>query len=99
MTVVELVDPDERTRACGALLRLRCPNGSGSWRRSSRTSARSANLPTFAVREDADVAGLLALKLHNEWSAEILVVAVRREQHGRGLGRRLVMVKRLGRCR
>jgi GNAT superfamily N-acetyltransferase len=89
MTVVELVDPDERTRACGALLRS-LPEWFGIEEAIESYEREVRELPTFAVREDGDVAGLLALKLHNEWSAEILVVVVRREQHGRGLGGRLV---------
>ena len=47
--------------------------------------------PTLGVRaEDGEVAAFLALKLHNEFSAEIYVMAVRRDLHRRGLGRRLV---------
>jgi GNAT superfamily N-acetyltransferase len=89
MKVVELVDPDERARACGALPRsllewFGIEAAIESYEREVR------ELPTFAAREDGDVAGALALKLHNEWSGEILVMAVRRDLHGRGLGRQLV---------
>lgn len=45
-----------------------------------------AELPTFAVGRD----GFLALKLHSDSAAEIHVMGVRPELHGRGIGTALV---------
>jgi GNAT superfamily N-acetyltransferase len=89
MSVVELVDPDERARACGALLRS-LPEWFGIEEAIESYERQIRELPTLGVCEDGDVVGLLALKRHSDWSAEILVMAVRRELHGQGLGRRLV---------
>jgi GNAT superfamily N-acetyltransferase len=47
-------------------------------------------LPTFLAKADGSVLGFLTLKQHNEFSAEILVMAVRPEVHQRGIGRALV---------
>ena len=47
-------------------------------------------LPTFLGRADGSVQGFLTLKQHNEFSAEILVMAVQPEQHRGGIGRALV---------
>jgi len=48
------------------------------------------DLPTFLARADGSVLGFLSLKQHNEFSAEILVMAVQPEQHRGGIGRALV---------
>ena len=47
-------------------------------------------LPTFLANADGSVQGFLTLKQHNEFSAEILVMAVQPEQHRGGIGRALV---------
>ncbi|MFN8448111.1 MAG: GNAT family N-acetyltransferase [Anaerolineae bacterium] len=46
--------------------------------------------PTFVAYEDEQAAGFLALREHSVYSAEIYVMAVRPERHGRGIGRALV---------
>lgn len=48
------------------------------------------SLPTFLANADGAVRGFLSLKQHNEFSAEILVMAVHPESHHHGIGRALV---------
>jgi GNAT superfamily N-acetyltransferase len=47
-------------------------------------------LPLFACQRDGIVAGLVALKQHPPSAMEILLIAVRRQFHRRGVGHRLV---------
>lgn len=46
--------------------------------------------PTFVAYEGEQAAGFLALLEHSAYSAEIYVMAVRPELHGKGIGRALV---------
>lgn len=48
------------------------------------------NLPTFLAKAQGRVFGFLSLKLHNPFSAEIHVMAVRPDAHRGGVGRALV---------
>lgn len=47
-------------------------------------------IETLVAQEDGVVTGFLTLKQHNVHSAEIHLIAVRPEYHGRGIGRALV---------
>ncbi len=48
-------------------------------------------LPTLLARSGDEITGFLTLKEHTPYAAEILVMGVRREQHRKGTGRRLVL--------
>jgi GNAT superfamily N-acetyltransferase len=52
--------------------------------------AEASSLPTFAVYEDGRPVGLLTLKVHNAWTAEIHVIGVLPARHRKGVGRALV---------
>jgi ribosomal protein S18 acetylase RimI-like enzyme len=47
-------------------------------------------METYVMEVAGRVTGFIALRSHNHFSAEIQVVAVRREHHGQGFGRALV---------
>ena len=47
-------------------------------------------LPTFLAAADGEVVGFLTLREHNEYAAEIHVMAVRAGMHRRGIGRQLL---------
>jgi N-acetylglutamate synthase-like GNAT family acetyltransferase len=52
---------------------------------------RSADeLPTYCARRAEDVVGVLLVKQHFPQSAEIRLIAVQPDLHGRGIGRRLL---------
>jgi GNAT superfamily N-acetyltransferase len=85
MEVVQLEDANAKSQLCEELLR-ELPQWFGI-EKSVRDYIRDvATLPFFAAGRD----GFLALTLHNPAAAEIHVMGVRRERHGRGIGTALV---------
>ncbi len=47
-------------------------------------------METYVVEISDTVAGFITLNIHNDYSAEIQVLALKSEYHGLGIGRRLV---------
>ena len=47
-------------------------------------------MPTVLARVDDEIAGFLTIRRHNEYSAEVHVMAVRQENHRNGLGRKML---------
>lgn len=85
MEVVQLDDPGAKSQLCEELL-LVLPEWFGL-EESVRDYVRDvAGLPVFAVGRE----GFLALKLHNPAAAEIHVMGVLPDRHGRGIGTGLV---------
>jgi GNAT superfamily N-acetyltransferase len=85
MTVVEVDVPAERSRLCEHVLRD-LPGWFGIEEATAAYIHDVAELPTFAIGDDA----LLSLKLHTPRAAEVYVMGVRRDRHGRGLGTALL---------
>jgi GNAT superfamily N-acetyltransferase len=85
MNVVEVDDPEERSRLCERILRD-LPEWFGIEEATAAYVRDVAELPTFAVGED----GILSLKLHTPRAAEVYVMGVRRQRHGEGLGATLL---------
>jgi coenzyme F420-0:L-glutamate ligase / coenzyme F420-1:gamma-L-glutamate ligase len=84
--VVEISDPAERSRFAEAVLRD-LPEWFGIEEATRQYVEDAATLPTFAIEPDL---GFLSLKQHTPRAAEVYVMAVRREQHRRGIGRALI---------
>ena len=85
MTVVELDDPEERSRLCERILRD-LPEWFGIEEATAAYVRDVTGLPTFGIGDDA----LLSLTLHTPRSAEVHVMAVRRARHRQGLGTALL---------
>jgi GNAT superfamily N-acetyltransferase len=85
VTVTQVDDPAERSRICRQIL-ADLPGWFGLPESNARYEREVADLPTFAVGDDA----FLSLKLHSPEAAEVYVMGVRRELHGRGLGTALL---------
>jgi coenzyme F420-0:L-glutamate ligase/coenzyme F420-1:gamma-L-glutamate ligase len=84
--IVEISEPAERSRLADAVLHD-LPEWFGIEEVTRQYVEDAATLPTFAVEPDL---GFLSLKQHTPRAAEVYVMAVRREQHRRGIGRALV---------
>jgi GNAT superfamily N-acetyltransferase len=83
--VVEVEDPDERSRLCASILRD-LPDWFGIEEATAAYIRDVVELPTFRVGDDA----FLSLKVHTPQAAEVYVMGVRRERHGQGLGTALL---------
>ena len=85
MTVIEVEARSERSRLCERILRD-LPEWFGIEEATTAYIRDVADLPTFAIAEDA----FLSLKLHNPSSAEVYVMGVRATRHRQGLGSALL---------
>ena len=87
MTVTEVSDPARRSRLCHGIL-AELPEWFGLPESNERYEREVAELPTFAIGD----AAFLSLKLHSHGAAELYLMGVRPELHGRGLGSELLQV-------
>jgi GNAT superfamily N-acetyltransferase len=85
VTVTEIEVPAERSRICREILQ-ELPGWFGLEDANARYEREVAELPTFAVGDDAFV----SLKLHSRQAAELYVMGVRPDLHRRGLGTALL---------
>ena len=74
--------PRERSRDSASASSVTFPDWFGIEDGDCRVHPDVAELPTFAIGDDA----LLSLKLHTPRAAEVYVMGVRRARHGQGLG-------------
>jgi GNAT superfamily N-acetyltransferase len=81
----EVQDPEERSRICEYVLR-ELPEWFGIEEATAAYIRDVAELPTFAVRDDA----FLAVKRHTPRAAEVYVMGVRPGHHRGGLGTALL---------
>jgi GNAT superfamily N-acetyltransferase len=85
MTVVEIEEPDERSRLCERVLRD-LPEWFGIEEATVAYISGVAELPTFGIDADA----VLSLKVHNPRAAEVYVMGVCRARQRQGLGTALL---------
>jgi len=89
MTVEEIAGAEEKQRICAAILR-ELPQWFGIEEAIERYVRSSAALPMLAVRNGDDAEGFLAWKRHAPHAAELYLMGVRPELHGRGIGTALL---------
>jgi GNAT superfamily N-acetyltransferase len=82
---VQIDDQESRSRICREILG-ELPGWFGLEEANARYERDVADLPTFAVGDDA----FLSLKLHSAEAAEVYVMGVRPDLHRRGLGTALL---------
>jgi GNAT superfamily N-acetyltransferase len=84
-TVVEVRDPEARSRLCESILR-QLPEWFGIEEATAAYIRDVAKLPTFAVGQDA----FMSVKVHTPQAAEVYVMGVRPDHHREGLGTALL---------
>jgi len=89
MEILELANPAEKSALCDTVLRA-LPQWFGNEAARVDYVSRVRDAPFFAAYEDGAAVGFLALKEHNAYTAEIMVMGVLPEYHRRGVGAALV---------
>lgn len=90
--MVEIKDnltPDDKQQICESILRT-LPSWFGVEASLVAYTKEVRELPFLAAYEGDTCAGFLAIKKHNQYTAEIHVLGVRPEYHRQGIGRALV---------
>jgi len=85
---IEETDPGDST--VGEPILRSLPDWFGIERSIARYLKDIDTLPTLYAKANGEVAGFLTIKRHNEYAAEIHIVAVCPEMHRKGVGRQLV---------
>jgi len=87
--IKEVINPDEKSAICDAILRA-LP----SWfeiEESIVDYARQVKvMPFYAAYSDEGAVGFVALKIHNQYTAEVCVMGVLQEYHRQGVGKLLL---------
>lgn len=82
---------ENRSRICSDLLRS-LPLWFGIESSILRYAADVERMPTFVASIKGDSIGFISLHLHNEWTAEVHVMAVHPRYHKKGIGKQLLAV-------
>lgn len=82
---------ENRGRICSDLLRS-LPLWFGIESAILKYAADVESMPTFVASIKGDSVGLISLHLHNEWTAEVHVMAVHPRYHKQGIGTRMLVV-------
>jgi GNAT superfamily N-acetyltransferase len=87
--ISEITCPDEKSALCSEIM-----SGLPEWFEEpdgiSACSELVADMPVLADVDQGNCTGFVALKYHPPATAEIFVIATRKECHGRGIGRSLL---------
>jgi ribosomal protein S18 acetylase RimI-like enzyme len=89
MTVSEISLQDEKYYICNTILRA-LPDWFGIESAIVDYVQEAQNLPFFAAIEEKKAVGFAALKIHNEFTAEIYVTGVLPDYHRKGIGKNIV---------
>ncbi len=90
MTEIRAIsNPQERAELCDRILRA-LPDWFGIERYIAEYVQNAREQPLFAAFYNHQAVGFVSLKLHNQYTAEILSMGVLREYHRHGLGKQLI---------
>jgi len=98
LTLNEIASGDEKSVICGTIMRT-LPNWFGNEAAIAGYARDVRDMPFFAAFVDAgeaivfdygDAIGFAALKIHNEYTAEVCVMGVLQSYHRQGVGKMLI---------
>ena len=89
MNINQVNDPNNKRAVCAEIL-YDLPHWFGIRSSIDEYVNEVVDCPFFAAYHDHDVMGFCALKAHNQYTAEILVMGVRRRYHRQGAGTALI---------
>jgi len=85
----EIVDKDKKSEICNAILRA-LPNWFGIESAIVDYSNQVRDMPFLSAFVSGEPVGFVAIKDHNQYTAEICVMGILRDYHRQGIGRKLV---------
>jgi len=89
MEIKELTNPKEKSVICNDILRA-LPSWFGIEESIVDYVKAVETLPMYAAFENENPVGFVAIKVHNEYTAEVYVMGVLQEYHRQGVGRKLI---------
>ena len=87
--IKEIFEPNEKSKICNTILRA-LPDWFGVEASIVDYAEQVKKMPFYAAVNDNKAVGFVAVKVHNEYSAEICVMGVLKEYHKQGIGKKLV---------
>lgn len=87
--IIEITTPEEKSRICESTLRA-LPEWFGIEEAIVDYTADVRDMPFYAAMTHDHIVGFVAIKEHNEHTAEVCVMGVLREYHHQGTGRALI---------
>ena len=89
MEIKALVNPNEKSNVCDTILRA-LPSWFGNESAIVDYVKQIKTMPFYAVYDESNVIGFVAIKVHNPYTAEICVMGVLKDFHRQGIGKVLV---------
>ncbi len=89
LTLTEIFDSAQKSGICNKILKA-LPDWFGVPEAVEDYTNKVADMPFLAFIEDGEAVGFLAIKRHNQYTAEVCVMGVLQAYHRQGLGRRLI---------
>jgi len=87
--IMEIYSPEEKSTICEKTLRA-LPEWFGNRAAIVDYTAQVRDMPFYTALIHGQEAGFVAVKKHNEYTAEVCVMGVRKEFHRQGIGRMLI---------
>lgn len=90
MTVFKVIsDSDQKSSICSGILRA-LPTWFGIERSIIEYTDEVRDMPFYCAYDGATPIGFIAIKVHNEYTAEICVMGILTQYHRQGIGKKLI---------
>jgi len=89
IVINEVIPPDEKSKICNIVLRA-LPNWFGIEESIVEYVEDVRGMPLYAAFDDDLPVGFIAVKRHNDFTAEVHVMGILEEFHRKGIGRKLM---------
>lgn len=87
--MIHIIEEEEKKREIAAEILYNLPDWFGIPAATEEYISESVSMPFLTAYEDGKVAGFLAIKKNNRYTAEIYVMGICKEYHRQGIGREL----------
>jgi GNAT superfamily N-acetyltransferase len=87
--IVEIFEPKTKSTVCNDILRA-LPNWFANEAAIVDYTEQVQTMPVYAAFDDDKAIGFVAVKIHNQYTAEVCVMGVLKEYHRQGVGKILI---------